>query len=206
LYGFIMPRLCVLHSNWFIASLGIPFALGPVALMVGNYSQHIFVNPDDPTSNFGLACNHLAAPFNMLTFNDGYHLTHHLTSRCHWSEMPLHFIKNLDKYEAEGALCFHTINFDEISGLVLSGKLKRLAKYVVQLTPKHLDEEELITLFRKRLRPIRSPNFKLDKSQKAAFLLNQAGWVMAMALGFPNAGFVVCLIPAFSFTGWMLEA
>ena len=65
--------------------------------MLGNFSQHIFVDPKDPASNYGLATNHLKVPFNMVTFNDGYHITHHVNSHCHWSEMPLHFINNIDK-------------------------------------------------------------------------------------------------------------
>ena len=71
--------------------------MGPFALMLGNFSQHIFVDPKDPASNYGLATNHLKVPFNMVTFNDGYHITHHVNSHCHWSEMPLHFINNIDK-------------------------------------------------------------------------------------------------------------
>ena len=39
----------------------------------------------------------LQVPFNMVTFNDGYHITHHVNSHCHWSQMPMHFIKNIDK-------------------------------------------------------------------------------------------------------------
>ena len=87
-YCATFPIIYNYHSIFFINSLGVSFVLGPFALMLGNYSQHIFVNPDDPKSNYGLACNHINAPFNMLTFNDGYHITHHVSSITHWSEMP----------------------------------------------------------------------------------------------------------------------
>merc|ERR1719487_941084 len=100
------------------------FLLGPIALMLGNYSQHIFVNPDDPTSNYGLACNHINAPFNMLTFNDGYHITHHVSSITHWSEMPKHFIEHLDAYEKGGAFIFQGIAFDDITLSVFAGEAR----------------------------------------------------------------------------------
>merc|ERR1719478_983437 len=137
----------------FYTSFAVSFVLGPFALMLGNYSQHILVDPDAPTSNYGLACNHLNAPFNMLTFNDGYHITHHVSSITHWSEMPKHFIEHLDRYEEGGAILFQGINFDDVTFHVFAGEagLRKLAKKVIQITPKHKTEEELVALFRHRL-------------------------------------------------------
>ena len=48
-------------------------------------------------SNYTLSVNMIAAPFNMTAFNDGYHIVHHLNSVLHWSEMPLAFMRNIDK-------------------------------------------------------------------------------------------------------------
>ena len=81
------PLLYRFHPVWFVNTLGHSFWLGPFALMLGNWSQHVFVDPQRPTSNYGLATNHLGAPFNMLSFNDGYHITHHVSSITHWSEV-----------------------------------------------------------------------------------------------------------------------
>ena len=187
---------------FFTISLGVSFVLGPIALMLGNYSQHIFVDPDDPTSNYGLACNHLNAPFNMLTFNDGYHITHHLTSICHWSEMPLHFIKNIEKYEKGGAIIFRGINFDDITFNVFAGEkgLRRLASCIVQLTPVHKSEEELIAMMRKRLRPITTgPHAQaLGAPQGGLFVANELLWLAVWwATDFPFAVVPALCVPAF---------
>merc|ERR1719311_1703588 len=133
-YLCVLPLLYAIAPYFFLTSFVVSFGLGPIALMLGNYSQHIFVNPDDPTSNYGLACNHINAPFNMLTFNDGYHITHHVSSITHWSEMPLHFIQHLDQYEANGAIIFRDIPFDEITFSVWQGEkgLRKLASKVIQ--------------------------------------------------------------------------
>lgn len=165
--------------------------------MLGNFSQHIFVDPDDPTSNYGLACNHIGASFNMVTFNDGYHITHHVTSITHWSEMPHHFIKNIDKYEKGGAIIFKDICFDDIFFHVIFGErgLRRLAKKVVQITPEHKTEDELVAMFRKRLQRI--PGHSIGAPQKAIFLVNQLFWFGAWAWGFPLAHIVAMLAPAF---------
>merc|ERR1719424_2816575 len=99
--------------------------------MAGNFGQHQFINPADPADNYGLTVNLINAPFNMLTFNDGYHIVHHINSVCHWTEMPLHFIRNIDKYESSGALVFQGIDYNEMSMLVYTNQLHKLAtKYL----------------------------------------------------------------------------
>merc|ERR1711998_676412 len=125
----------------------------------------------------------------MVTFNDGYHITHHVTSHTHWSEMPVHFIKNLDKYEQGGAIIFKEIMFDDIFFHVMFGErgLRRLAKKVVQITPEHKSEDELVAMFRKRLKPIRTKETTLNGSQLGLFFANQCMWIGAWACGWPTA-------------------
>ena len=198
-YLITFPMLYAMHPVFFITSLAVPFVLGPFALMLGNYSQHIFVDPANPQSNYGLACNHINAPFNMLTFNDGYHITHHVTSITHWSEMPLHFIKNLDKYEEGGAIIFQGIPFDDVTLSVFAGDrgLKRLASKVVQITPNPLSEQELVAMFRKRLRPIKSQETNLKFPQISVFLANEALWCYLTFIGFPFAFLPATAVPFF---------
>lgn len=193
------PIIYSYHPVFFINCFGVSFILGPFALMLGNYSQHIFVNPDAPKSNYGLACNHINAPFNMLTFNDGYHITHHVSSITHWSEMPKHFIEHLDKYEEGGAIIFQGINFDDVTFAVFAGDsgLKRLASKVVQITPKHLSEDELVAMFKKRLQPIHTEATKLKAPQIGVFLANEVLWCGLCVAGFPGAVAAALAVPAF---------
>jgi len=192
-YFFAIKFLYSVNPLFATCSIGISSMIGPVGLMLGNWSQHIFVDPDSPLSNYTLATNHVNAPFNMLTFNDGYHITHHVTSICHWSEMPLHFIKNLDKYEEGGAIIFKKINFEDISFAVFAGEpgLRRLAKQVVQITPKHKTEDELVAMFRHRLQPIVSKETNLSSKSLGVFSVNQLLWLSLWACGWP-----LCKVPA----------
>ena len=64
----------------------------------------MFINPACPRSAYGMAYNCVASPDNSCTFNDGYHILHHLNSMTHWSDLPQRFIHYLDQHVAqEGA-------------------------------------------------------------------------------------------------------
>ena len=164
--------------------------------MLGNFSQHIFVDPRDPKSNYGLATNHLNAPFNMLTFNDGYHITHHVNSRIHWTEMPLHFIEHIDKYEEGDAIVLHGVNFEEVSFAVWGGKLPDLADKIVQLREVKRTKAERVEMLQERLKPIR--NQQIGRPQRSAFVVNQAMWIAWWFSGFPGSSAVILFIPLFS--------
>lgn len=58
----------------------------------------MFVNPEQPRSAYGMAYNCLATGDNSATFNDGYHILHHLNSMTHWSQLPVRFMMTLDQH------------------------------------------------------------------------------------------------------------
>jgi len=120
-------------------------------LMWGNWCQHVFVNPSCPRSNYGLAYNVINHPCNQRSFNDGYHLEHHLHSRRHWSELPRAFLANLPNYAPHGALIFNNIDFFGIGLLVMLGRYDLLGKHLVP--PRSAQEAE--ALLRHRLLPVK---------------------------------------------------
>lgn len=196
LYFVAFPAMYAYHPVAFVSFFGVPLFMAPFALMLGNFSQHIFVDPRDPKSNYGLATNHLNAPFNMLTFNDGYHITHHVNSRIHWTEMPLHFIEHIDKYEEGDAIVLHGVNFEEVSFAVWGGNLPDLADKIVQLREVKRTKAELVEMLQERLKPIR--NQQIGRPQRSAFVANQAMWIAWWFAGFPGSSAVVLFIPLFS--------
>lgn len=63
-------------------------------------SQHIFINPAAPHSPHGMTYSCVGHPDNQHSFNDGYHVQHHLNSRLHWSQLPARFIETLPQHTA----------------------------------------------------------------------------------------------------------
>eukprot|EP01129_Flabellula_baltica_P001355 TRINITY_DN11235_c0_g1_i1.p1 TRINITY_DN11235_c0_g1~~TRINITY_DN11235_c0_g1_i1.p1 ORF type:complete len:371 (+),score=82.56 TRINITY_DN11235_c0_g1_i1:49-1161(+) len=132
----------------------IPLGLSVILLSFGNFSQHIFIDPENPKSNYGLTYNAVNCLDNTYTFNDGYHIIHHQNSRLHWSELPDKFCKSLDDYENNGALNFKGIGFFDVGILVMTGQLEKLAGHYIQLGDKEKSTEEIVQMLKKRLQPI----------------------------------------------------
>lgn len=67
----------------------VSFTVLGFAIMHGNFTQHMLVCPDDPFNNHKLSFNCVNHRMNQLTYNDGYHIIHHMNSRMHWADMPV---------------------------------------------------------------------------------------------------------------------
>ena len=98
-----------------------------------------------------------------------------------------------------GALLFQGITFDDITFSAFMGErgLRWLAKKVVQITPQHKTEDELVALFRHRMQPISTDATKIKSVQVSVFLMNEALWVLLYAIGFPFAIIPVTAMPLF---------
>merc|ERR1711871_341237 len=112
----------------------LPFFLTSLALMWGNWCQHIFVDPDRPTDDYALTYNCINHIENLYTFNDGYHIVHHINSRVHWSDMPQRFLDELPTYAAKGAICFNNLHFMQVGVLVMTGQWSALYNAYIQLS------------------------------------------------------------------------
>jgi fatty acid desaturase len=114
----------------------LPHIIAMTAMSFGNWSQHIFVDPKNPTSNYALTYNCIHCPGNQTTFNDGYHIIHHLNARLHWTELPDYFIKHKDQFRDNGAVTFTGLHFFDVGILVMTKQLRKLAEHYVHLGTK----------------------------------------------------------------------
>lgn len=138
---------------------GLMYIIAMSALAFGNWSQHIFVNPEDPRNNYALTYNCIDAPGNQTTFNDGYHVIHHANARLHWTEIPEYFYKKevQERHIQGGSLTFRNILFFDVGILVMTGQLRKLVEnHYVHLGSKESAPtvEEVVDKLRKWLVPI----------------------------------------------------
>lgn len=130
---FLLSKVNALATMWVLI---VPYFVAMSAMSFGNWSQHCFVNPQERHSNYALTYNCIDTPVNQTTFNDGYHIVHHLNARLHWSEIPAYFHKNLEKHLQGGAIVFRGVHFMDVGVLVMSKNLRKLARHYVHLGPR----------------------------------------------------------------------
>jgi len=135
----------------------LPLMLATFFLSFGNYSQHIFINPDLSRDNYGLAYNCVNCPDNMRTFNDGYHIVHHIESTLHWTLLPNHFIENINEYIKMDAINFQGIGFFDVGVMVVTGQFNKLAKHYIRISDKYPTDEDVIKMLKHRLQRIDPP-------------------------------------------------
>mmetsp|Transcript_18341 Transcript_18341/g.52201 ORF Transcript_18341/g.52201 Transcript_18341/m.52201 type:complete len:379 (-) Transcript_18341:157-1293(-) len=131
--GFMARYVSLLGTTWVFI---VPHVIAMSAMSFGNWSQHIFVKPDDRLSNYSLTYNCIDTPVNQTTFNDGYHIVHHLNARLHWTEIPQYFYDTREKHHQGGALTFRGLHFMDVGWLVMTKQLNKLAESYVHLGSK----------------------------------------------------------------------
>ena len=89
----------------------VPFLFARVVMMLGNWTQHSFIDKNDPENNFTSAINCINTKYNQICWNDGYHTVHHLRPAMHYTEIPGEFLKLKEEFVRQKALIFDGIHY-----------------------------------------------------------------------------------------------
>lgn len=142
-YRFNAPAaVTVLVAPWVIVRFG---------MMSGNWAQHAFIDPKDPTNEYKSSTVCVNHAYNMDAFNDGYHTSHHLNPLRHWSEHPTHMITELSKYHANDTIVLKDVDFMSVWFLLMTKNYPALADSFVQIGPNTLSKRDAITLLKRRV-------------------------------------------------------
>jgi fatty acid desaturase len=133
----------------------VPLLFARLVMMLGNWTQHSFVDAKDPGNLYTSSINCINTVYNSTCWNDGYHIIHHLRPGMHYTEMPEEFLKRKDELAANRAIVFDGIHYLHIFTWLLTKRYDKLAAHLVNIDGKMFSsEEEAIALMKERTRKI----------------------------------------------------
>jgi fatty acid desaturase len=132
----------------------IPFVFARVVMMLGNWTQHSFIDKDDPENNFTSAINCINTKYNHTCWNDGYHTVHHLRPGLHYTEIPGEFLKLKDKFAEKKTFIFDGIHYLHIFTWLMMRRYDKLADNLVNINGTFNSREEAIALMKERAKKI----------------------------------------------------
>jgi fatty acid desaturase len=132
----------------------LPMFIYRLIAMLGNWTQHAFVDSEDPGNAYKNSITCINVKYNKKCWNDGYHISHHIRPGMHWTEHPTFFLKTIDKYAQNRAVIFDGLDFLQIFYLLMNKRYDKLARHMVNLDSTFADEQDAINLLRYRTRRI----------------------------------------------------
>jgi fatty acid desaturase len=139
----------------------IPFVFARFVMMLGNWAQHAFVDPNDPEEN---TINCINTKYNKTCWNDGYHAVHHLRPALHYTDIPGEFLKHKDKFAENKVFVFDGIHYLHIFLWLMTKRYDKLADNLVNINNMFSSKEEAIALLKERTKKINSRHLKGDLS------------------------------------------
>jgi fatty acid desaturase len=121
----------------------LPLLVMRTMMMAGNWAQHAFLCPEQPENPLRASITCVGTRYNRRCFNDGYHAVHHVVPRCHWTEHPAEFERNIAEYVRNDAVVLEGVDFFQVWFLLMTGNWPRLARAFVRLpgAPARTDAE-----------------------------------------------------------------
>ncbi|GAB3335189.1 hypothetical protein GCM10027299_43980 [Larkinella ripae] len=140
----------------------VPFFVSRFIMMLGNWTQHSFIDPHQPGNPYTNAITCINIKYNHKCWNDGYHIAHHERPSLHWTEYPLYFQKSLPSYVTNQSLIFEGIGYPTVFFFLMTRNYPALAKNVVNVDNMFEDEQQVIRIMQQRTRPFTSAAKAVD--------------------------------------------
>jgi hypothetical protein len=147
-YAFCIA-MCFVNLKATLFIFIIPFVFARIVMMLGNWAQHAFVDPNNPDEN---TINCINTKYNQTCWNDGYHAVHHIRPALHYTEIPVEFLKNKDVFAERKILVFDGIHYLHIFLWLMTKRYDKLADNLVNINNMFSSKEEAIALMKERTR------------------------------------------------------
>lgn len=128
----------------------IPFFFARLVMMLGNWTQHAFVERENPDNVFTNSIICINTPYNKICWNDGYHTIHHLRPGLHYTDLPLEFLKLQDPLAKNKTLVFEGIHYLHIFIYLMTRRYDKLEQNLVNIGGMFKSSEEAIAVMKAR--------------------------------------------------------
>jgi fatty acid desaturase len=146
--------LCLVNWQAAVSVLVGPYLAIRLAMMIGNWGQHAFIDPARPGDSYANTITCIDSAYNRRCFNDGYHIGHHVKQNRHWTEMPGDYQANLERYAREGCVVFRGVDFFMVAVLLFVRRYDVLARLFVRLPGDTRTDPQVEEFLRSRTRRI----------------------------------------------------
>ncbi|MEM6930547.1 MAG: fatty acid desaturase [Myxococcota bacterium] len=148
--GFVIALAFVNLPATFVVFV-LPLVIMRILMMSGNFTQHAFVDVDDPGNPYRNSTCLINTPYNHRCYNDGYHIVHHIKANLHWSEMAQWYDDNREEFARQDAIVFDGVNSNQqLFFWLMSKNYDRMAEHVVNFRGR--THEQLVELLKSRTR------------------------------------------------------
>lgn len=127
----------------------MPFLVVRYLMMAGNWSQHAFVDVDDPGNAYKNSTCLINTPYNQMCFNDGYHIVHHIKPSLHYTEMATWMYDHIEEFGRQDAIVFDGLeNNQTVWWYLMTRNYDALAEHMVDLpcAPERTHDEKVAFL------------------------------------------------------------
>ena len=146
--------MCFVNLKATLMVFIIPLLFARLVMMLGNWTQHSFIDHKNPENLYTNSINCINTNYNQKCWNDGYHIIHHLRPGMHYTEMPAELLKRKDDFASHKAIVFDGIHYLHIFTYLLTKRYDKLADNLVNINNMFSSREEAIALMKERTRKI----------------------------------------------------
>jgi fatty acid desaturase len=147
--------MCFVNLKATLVVFIIPLLFARLVMMLGNWTQHSFIDAAEPDNLYKSSINCINTAYNKICWNDGYHIIHHLRPGMHYTDMPAEFLKRKDEFARQKAIVFDGIHYLHIFTWLLTKRYDKLADNLVNINGNMFNSrEEAIALLKERTRKI----------------------------------------------------
>src|SRR5437870_1238766 len=128
----------------------IPVVFARFVMMLGNWTQHAFVDPQEPDNDLASTIICMNTKYNHKCWNDGYHTIHHIRPGVHYTEHPVIFQQILPEMAANRTLVFADIHYLHIFIYLMTKRYDKLSANLVNIHGAFSNDEHAIALMKSR--------------------------------------------------------